>query len=151
METVRKNRKETLEIEATNGNEECLRWADQMDAAEERVPELEGRTIRTSQPENQRGKKAEQAPRDTYGRCSVLMPGAPKGEKERNEVTFASLITEFPHNEYQTPNHKPRKLGAGKYRKTTARLIRRITFKLLKSQDKEKKSRKKLEERKCYL
>lgn len=97
METVRKNRKETLEIEATNGNEECLRWADQMDAAEERVPELEGRTIRTSQPENQRGKKAEQAPRDTYGRCSVLMPGAPKGEKERNEATFASLITEnFP-------------------------------------------------------
>lgn len=97
METVRKNQKETLEIEATNGNEERLRWADQMDAAEERVPELEGRTIRTSQPENQRGKKAEQAPRDTYGRCSVLMPGAPKGEKERNEATFASLITEnFP-------------------------------------------------------
>lgn len=94
METVRKNRKETLEIEATNGNEECLRWADQMDAAEERVPELEGRTIRTSQPENQRGKKAEQAPRDTYSRCSVLVPGAPKGEKERNEATFASLITE---------------------------------------------------------
>lgn len=93
METLRKNRKEMLEIKKPVTKNAIHGLTSRLDRAEESVSEIGDMPIETSKTERQRGKKLKteqsiQALWGNYKRYSIKTMGIPRGEEKKEQKKY---------------------------------------------------------------